>query len=103
MLPPRPRLDPGGYYDRLGLEPAATQAEIVAAFRAKARLLHPDVPRTGNASAFVAMKQAYDVLSNAERRAAYDRAAREAILAASVYNRTTREAAANPVRPHRNS
>jgi hypothetical protein len=99
MLPPRPRLDPGGYYDRLGLEPAATQAEIVAAFRAKARLLHPDVPRTGNASAFVAMKQAYDVLSNAERRAAYDRAAREAILAASVYNRTTREAAANPVRP----
>lgn len=77
MPPPRTRLDPNGYYERLGLQPAATGADIVAAFRAKARLLHPDVPKTGNASAFVAAKQAYDVLSNRERRAAYDRMARE--------------------------
>jgi DnaJ domain len=80
MPPPRTRLDPDGYYDRLGLEPAATHAEIVAAFRGKARVLHPDVPKTGKASAFVAVKQAYDVLSNRERRAAYDRMAREAAL-----------------------
>jgi hypothetical protein len=53
--------------------------EIVAAFRVKARLLHPDVPTTGNAVAFVAVKQAYDVLSNEERRAAYDREASEAM------------------------
>ena len=79
MLPPRTRLDPEGYYARLGLEPAATQAEIVAAFRGKARLLHPDVPKTGNTGAFVAVKQAYDVLSNRERRAAYDRKAKAAV------------------------
>jgi hypothetical protein len=76
MLPPRTRFDPDGYYDRLGVVPGATQAEIVTAFRGKARLLHPDVPRTGNAGAFVAVKQAYDVLSNRDRRADYDRKAR---------------------------
>lgn len=80
MLPSRTRLDPEGYYDRLGLQPAATRADIIAAFRAKARLLHPDVPKTGNAGAFVAIKQAYDVLSNHHRRGAYDRKAREAAL-----------------------
>jgi DnaJ domain len=80
MPPPRSRLDPDGYYDRLGLEAAASRAEIVTAFRLKARLLHPDVSGTGNAGAFVAVKQAYDVLSNPLRRAAYDRAAREAAV-----------------------
>jgi hypothetical protein len=78
MMPPRTRLDPDNYYARLGLEPAATQLEIVAAFRGKARLLHPDVPKTGDAGAFVEVKQAYDVLSNPGRRAAYDRKARQA-------------------------
>jgi hypothetical protein len=82
MPPPRRRQDPNGYYDRLGLEPAATPAEIVTAYRLKARLLHPDVPGTGNTNAFVALKQAYDVLSNLPRRAAYDRTAREAAFAA---------------------
>jgi hypothetical protein len=84
MLPSRPELDPQGYYARLGLEPVAPQASIVSAFRAKARLLHPDVRRTGDAAAFVAVKQAYDVLSNRERRAAYDRMAREAIEEATL-------------------
>jgi hypothetical protein len=78
MVPPRTSLDPEDYYGRLGLKPAATQMEIVAAFRGKARLLHPDVPKTGDTGAFVAVKQAYDVLSNRERRAAYDRQAKEA-------------------------
>lgn len=72
MLPSRTRLDPDGYYQRLGLAPSASRTDIVSAFRAKARLLHPDVPKTGNAAAFVAVKQAYDVLSNGPQRAAYD-------------------------------
>jgi hypothetical protein len=78
MLPPPTTLDPQGYYARLGLEQLATQVSIVSAFRAKARQLHPDVPKTGNAAAFVAVKQAYDVLSNQQRREAYDREARVA-------------------------
>lgn len=76
---PRARLDPEGYYARLGLEPAADQAAVAAAYRAKARVLHPDVPATGNAAAFVAVKQAYDVLSNQARREAYDRQAQDVV------------------------
>ncbi|HET6306120.1 MAG TPA: J domain-containing protein [Rhodopila sp.] len=78
MVPPRPSLDPEGLYARLGVNAGATQADIVAAFRGKARLLHPDVPKTGDAGAFVRMKQAYDVLSNRALRSAYDSKAREA-------------------------
>lgn len=84
MLPPPTILDPQGYYARLGLEPLATQTAIVSAFRAKARVLHPDVPQTGNAAAFVALKQAYDMLSNRELRETYDRKAREAAEEATV-------------------
>jgi hypothetical protein len=81
MLPPQARLDPKGYYARLGVEPAASHSAVVTAFRAKARLLHPDVAQTGNTEAFVAAKLAYDVLSHPERRADYDRHAREAAQA----------------------
>lgn len=73
--------DPAGLYARLGVDPSATAAAIHTAFRSKARVLHPDVPGTGNADAFVSVKEAYDVLSDAEQRAAYDRSAR---LAASA-------------------
>jgi hypothetical protein len=98
MLPPRTRLDPEGYYARLGVQPVATQAAIVAAFRAKARVLHPDVLKTGDSAAFVVVRQAYDVLSNRDRRAAYDRKAREAAethdrAAAEAQSRMAREAA----------
>ncbi len=75
MPPSRTSLDPEGHYACLGVEPSASQAAIVTAYRAKARVLHPDVPNTGNAAAFVAVKRAYDVVSNPRLRAAYDRAA----------------------------
>jgi hypothetical protein len=67
--------DPAGFYARLEISPAAAPDVIAAAFRRKARVLHPDVVETGNAEAFMHMKEAYDVLGDAERRAAYDRAA----------------------------
>lgn len=106
MLPSRKRLDPDGYYNRLGVRPAATRADIIAAFRAKALLLHPDVPKTGNTSAFVALKQAYDVLSNEDQRSAYDRMAREAARSAvkpqaAPMRTTAYQAATVPARPSR--
>ena len=70
-------LDPEGYYARLGVEPWSMPEAITAAYRRKARLVHPDVPGTGDAGAFVELKQAYDVLIHAGRRAAYDRSARQ--------------------------
>jgi hypothetical protein len=77
MAPPRSSLDPQGYYARLGINPAAAQQDVVAAYRRQARVLHPDVPTTGNAEAFLSVKQAYDVLSNRDLRATYDETARK--------------------------
>jgi hypothetical protein len=51
---------------------------VTAAYRRQARTLHPDVPLTGNTDAFVAVKQAYDVLGNIGRRVDYDRQAQQA-------------------------
>ncbi|MBW4092159.1 MAG: J domain-containing protein [Proteobacteria bacterium] len=67
--------DPEGHYARLGLARTASPAAIATAYRRLARRLHPDVPATGNAAAFVALKAAYDVLRDPERRRAYDRRA----------------------------
>jgi hypothetical protein len=69
-------MDPEGYYALLGVPPTAGAATIAAAFRAKARLLHPDIPVTGNAASFIRLREAYDVLGNELRRARYDRQAR---------------------------
>jgi curved DNA-binding protein CbpA len=71
--------DPKGFYAALGVAAAAAPVAITTAFRRKARLLHPDVPGTGDAEAFMRVKAAYDVLGNPARRAAYDRDARIAI------------------------
>lgn len=68
--------DPQGYYQRLELDWDAPPEAIHSAYRRKARVLHPDIPGTGNAAAFMAAKEAYDVLADPLRRAAYDRAAR---------------------------
>jgi DnaJ domain len=78
MAAPRIPLDPEGYYARLGVDPWCAPETITAAYRRKARLVHPDVPGTGDADAFMALKLAYDVLISADRRAAYDRLALQA-------------------------
>jgi hypothetical protein len=68
--------DPQGYYERLEVDWDAPPEAVHAAYRRKARLLHPDIPVTGSAAAFMVVKEAYDVLGDPLRRAAYDRAAR---------------------------
>lgn len=78
MQPQKANLDPEGYYARLGVSPTASTEAIAAAFRRKARVVHPDVPGTGDTAAFVAIRRAHDVLTNPARRAAYDRSARQA-------------------------
>src|ERR1700760_2023683 len=67
--------DRAGHYATLGVDPAASPQAIAAAYRRRARVLHPDVPGTGNAAAFIRLKQAYDVLSDPLARGAYDRSA----------------------------
>jgi molecular chaperone DnaJ len=58
-------------YGVLGLRPDAAADDIKRAYRQKAREHHPDAG--GDAERFKELTQAYEVLSDPERRARYDR------------------------------
>ena len=63
------------YYDILGVPRAADEKEIRQAYRRLARQHHPDVNPGDDASAerFKSINAAYEVLSDADKRAKYDR------------------------------
>ena len=62
------------YYEVLGVSRTANADEIKRAFRSLARELHPDVSKEPDADhRFREVVEAYEVLSNSERRELYDR------------------------------
>jgi len=65
----------GDLYEELGVERDATREEIAAAYRARAKALHPDTrPLDADAAdRFARVGAAYRVLSNPDERARYDR------------------------------
>jgi molecular chaperone DnaJ len=65
---------PTDAYELLGVPRTADETQIKKAFRKLARELHPDVSQEENAEArFKEVAEAYEILSDAERRATYDR------------------------------
>ncbi len=65
---------PRDYYDVLGVSQGADEREIKTAFRRLARQYHPDVSQETDAEAkFKEINEAYEVLSDEDKRARYDR------------------------------
>lgn len=61
------------YYETLGVAKSASQEEIKKSYRKLARKYHPDVSKEADASARMAqLNEANTVLSDPEKRAAYD-------------------------------
>ncbi|MBX9669858.1 MAG: molecular chaperone DnaJ [Candidatus Obscuribacterales bacterium] len=71
------------YYEVIGVEKTATPEEIKKAFRRKARALHPDNKDSGDEKAFKELAEAYEVLSDQNKRSAYDRYGHEGVKGAS--------------------
>lgn len=61
------------YYQILGIDRKATQDDVKKAYRKLARKYHPDVSKEPNAEEkFKEVGEAYEVLKDSEKRAAYD-------------------------------
>jgi curved DNA-binding protein CbpA len=74
---PHPSISPPDPYAVLGLAPEATRSDIASAYRRLVRALHPDTCRS-DPDRLGAVLDAYRLLRDPGRRAAYDRQRRPA-------------------------
>ena len=65
--------DKRDYYEVLGLERSASDSDIKKAYRTLAKKYHPDLNKAPDAAdKFKEIQEAYEVLSDAQKRATYD-------------------------------
>ncbi len=81
---------PADYYETLGVDRGAEEGEIKKAFRRLARELHPDVNKHDPEAEekFKAVAEAYEVLSDPERRRTYDAFGHEGLRSGGFHSRT---------------
>ncbi|CAI9771159.1 unnamed protein product [Fraxinus pennsylvanica] len=71
-----PMMGPSSFYDFLGIRETGTLIEIKQAYKQLARKYHPDVSPPGRSEEhtrrFIRIQEAYETLSDPEKRALYD-------------------------------
>lgn len=88
------------YYARLGVSRQATLDEIKKAFRGQARRFHPDISKAPDAEQRMRdVNEAYVVLSDPDKRAAYDRLVDERQLGGAARQSPFGKDAARPKSP----
>ena len=60
------------YYETLGIDKNATTQDVKSAFRKLAKKYHPDNKETGDEAKFKEISEAYQVLSDEQKRKTYD-------------------------------
>ncbi len=69
------------FYGLLGVAPDASPETIKSAYRRKAAQFHPDRnPEADAATKFRAVQEAYELLSDPDRRKAYDETRRSSLI-----------------------
>lgn len=63
---------PADYYEILQISPNADQETVRRIYRIQAQRFHPDNLETGNAEMFKRIAEAYEILGDPDKRAAYD-------------------------------
>ena len=74
---PKKEVDNSTYYNLIGVEKNATFDQIKKAYRKKAIKEHPD--KGGDPEKFKSLTQAYEVLSDKDKRELYDQGGEEAV------------------------
>ncbi len=86
------------YYQIIDISQNASQDDIKKAFRKKAKRLHPDVNKSkGAKEKFQQLNEAYQVLTDPNKRRLYDIRLRHGIVVKKVYYRPASTRPASPV------
>ena len=77
-------MDKRDYYEVLGVARGADKSDLKRAFRKLAQQYHPDINKTAEAEGkFKEINEAYQILSDDQQRAAYDRFGHAGVRGAS--------------------